>query len=125
MPVTYRFAGEVLEISAVGVYATSDVARVFEDAIADPGRPSLRALLYDVRDSSVIGSRTTPDVQAAISFFQGLAPHIGRRVALLASTDAAYGVMRMVAGWAAAAAVEAEVFRDRAAALEWAGREPG
>lgn len=122
MPVTYSFAGEVLEISAVGAYPTGEVARVFRDAIADPNRPPLRALLYDVRESTVIGSRSTPDVQAAITFFQSLAPYIGRRVALLATSDAAYGVMRMVAGWAAAAAVDAQVFRDRDDALEWASR---
>ena len=122
MPVTYSFAGEVLEISAVGAYPTADVTRTFRDAISDPERPILRALLYDVRESTVIGSRSTPDVQAAISFFESLAPHIGRRVALLASSDAGYGVMRMVAGWAAAAGLEAEVFRDRDAALEWASR---
>jgi hypothetical protein len=122
MPVTYSFSGDVLEISAVGTYPADEVTRAFRDAIADPNRPPLRALLYDVRESSVITSRSTPDVQAAISFFQSLAPHIGGRVALLASSDAAYGIMRMVAGWAAAAALEAKVFRDRAAALEWAAR---
>ena len=122
MPVTYSFAGDVLEIAAVGEYPTDEVTRAFRDAISDPNRPAIRALLYDGRESAMLGSRSTPDVQAAISFFQSLAPYIGGRVALVASSDAAYGVMRMAAGWAAAAGVEAEVFRDRTPALEWARR---
>jgi hypothetical protein len=120
MPVTYSFPGDILEISAVGTYLPDDVTRAFREAIADPDRPTLRALLYDVRESAVVGSRSTPDVQAAIAFFQSLGPHIGGRVALLASSDTAYGVMRMAAGWAEAAGLEAAVFRDRSSALEWA-----
>ena len=122
MPVTYRFAGDVLDISAVGSYEPDEVTRAFRDAIADADRPPLRALLYDVRESAVIATRSTPDVQAAITFFQSLGPYIGGRVALLAAADAGYGVMRMVSGWAEAAGLEAQVFRDRDAALDWASR---
>lgn len=122
MPVTYAFAGDVLEIRATGVYPVDDVARAFTTAIADPKRPTLRGLLYDARDSEVIARRSTNDVQGAIDFFRGLGPQIGMRLALLASSDAVYGVMRMVAGWAEGAKITAAVFRDRDEALAWASR---
>ncbi|MFL5562696.1 MAG: hypothetical protein ACJ79K_14595 [Gemmatimonadaceae bacterium] len=122
MPVPYAFVGNILEIRVTGNYMPRDVEAAFRQAFADPARPTLRALLYDARDSAVIGERTTPDVREAIRFFEGLREHIGQRVALLASTDVAYGVMRMVAGWAAAAGLEAEVFREPAEALDWAER---
>ena len=120
MPVVYEFIGDVLEVRASGTYPAGEVERVFGAAIADPTRPALRALLYDARESAVIATRSTQDVQQAVDFFRRLGPHIGKRLALLAATDAVYGVMRMVAGWAAAADIEAVVFRDRAEALAWA-----
>ena len=120
MPVTYAFVGAVLEVRASGTYPAGEVERVFGAAIADPIRPAIRALLYDARESAVIASRSTHDVQEAVDFFRRLGPHIGRRLALLATTDAVYGVMRMIAGWAAAADIDAAVFRDRSEALAWA-----
>lgn len=122
MPVTYEFVGDVLEVRASGTYPAGEVERVFHAAITDPTRPALRALLYDARDSGVITSRSTPDVQQAVEFLRQLGPHIGRRLALLAATDATYGIMRMVAGWAAAADIDAVVFRDRSEAVAWATR---
>jgi hypothetical protein len=120
MPVTYRFAGAVLEIRASGSYPVDAVARIMAEAIADPSRPALCALLYDARESDVVARRSTHDVQGAVDFFRGLGPHIGMRLALLASSDAVYGGMRMVVGWAEAAGIDAVVFRDRSEALEWA-----
>ena len=121
MPVTYAFVGDVLEIRAAGTYATDAVTHVFRAALADPARPALRALLYDARDSAVVGGRTTPEVRRAVAFFNDLTPHVGR-LALLVTSDVAYGVMRMVAGWAEGAGIEAAVFRDHATALAWAAR---
>ena len=117
MAVTYAFVGEVLEVRASGAYHPGDVERAFRDALADPARPTLRALLYDVRDSAVIEQR-----RDAVAFFKGLGPHVGQRIALLVSTDVAFGIMRMVAAWADGAGIEAEVFRDARAALAWANR---
>lgn len=124
MPVTYEYVGEVLEVRASGTYAAPDVQKVFGAAIADPNRPALRALMYDARESAVIASRSTNDVRQAVAFFRELGPHIGMRLALLATSDAVYGVMRMVVGWAEAADIDAVVFRDRAEALAWAARVP-
>jgi hypothetical protein len=98
------------------------VAEAFRLALADPTRPTLRGLLYDVRDSQVIGSRTTTDVRQAVAFFSSLANEVGQRTALLAGSDVGYGVMRMVAGWAEGCAIDAEVFRDPDEALAWVSR---
>ncbi|HEX8848949.1 MAG TPA: hypothetical protein VF761_05420 [Gemmatimonadaceae bacterium] len=122
MPVTYEFVGDVLVISASGVYPADDVTRAFGRALADPARPVIRALLYDVRDSEVVGTRSTPEVRAAVAFFRDLGPRVGNRVALLATADVGYGVMRMVAGWADAAGIEAAVFRNHGDAIAWASR---
>lgn len=122
MPVSYAFRGDVLELRASGTYAPDEVAQAFDRALADPARPTLRALLYDVRDSSVVGGRSTPEVRKAVAFFESLGPHVGQRVALLATSDIAYGVMRMVAAWAEARNIDAAVFRDAGEAFAWASR---
>ena len=122
MPVSYAFRGEVLEIRAIGSYAAEEVELAFRAALGDPAKPVLRALLYDVRDSAVVATRTTPQVREAVAFFHGLGQQVGQRVALVATTDVAYGVMRMVAGWAEGQEIEALVFRDPDEALAWASR---
>lgn len=122
MPVSYRFRGDVLELRAIGAYAPEEVAQAFDRALADPARPALRALLYDVRESSVVGGRSTPEVRTAVAFFESLGQQVGQRVALLATTDVAYGVMRMVAAWADARNIDASVFRDADEAFAWASR---
>lgn len=122
MPVTYAFRGSVLEIRAVGTYAADEVGHAFRAALEDPTRPVLRALLYDVRESAVVGTRSTPEVREAVAFFHGLGQQVGQRVALLATTDVAYGVMRMVAGWADGQDIDAAVFRDPDEAFAWASR---
>jgi len=122
MPVSYAFRDEVLELRASGTYPADEVAQAVRRALADPNRPALRALLYDVRESSVVGGRTTPEVRQAVAFFEGLGQQVGQRVALLATTDVAYGVMRMVAAWAEARNIDAAVFRDADEAFAWASR---
>ena len=122
MPVLYAFRGGVLELRAIGSYAPSEVAEAFRLALGDPARPVLRALLYDVRKSEMVGSRTTPEVREAVAFFDSLGTQVGRRVALLAASDVGYGVMRMVAGWAEGRGIEVAVFRDPDEALAWASR---
>ena len=122
MPVSYAFRGDVLELRASGTYAPEEVAQAFGRALADPARPALRALLYDVRESSVVGGRSTPEVRKAVAFFESLGQQVGQRVALLATTDVAYGVMRMVAAWAEARHIDAAVFRDADEAFAWASR---
>ena len=122
MPVTYAFRGELLEVRAVGTYTVSAVKEAFRLALAEPARPTLRALLYDVRESAVVGSRTTPEVREVVAFFDELGDQVGRRVALLAATDVGYGVMRMVAGWAEGCGFAVGVFRDPDEAFDWANR---
>lgn len=122
MPVLYEFRGEVLELRAIGHYAAAEVATAFRLALADPVRPRLRALLYDVRESQEVAARSTPDAREAVAFFTTLGREVGQRAALLASTDVAYGVMRMVAGWAEGSGIDVEVFRDPDEAYAWASR---
>jgi len=122
MPVTYAFRGQVLEIRAVGSYPADEVGRAFRMALEDPARPVIRALLYDVRESAVVAGRSTPEVREAVAFFHSLSQQVGQRVALLATTDVAYGVMRMVAGWAEGQDIDVAVFRDPDEAFGWASR---
>jgi len=122
VPVTYSFREHVLEVQAVGNYAPVEVEQAFRAALADPNRPMLRAALYDVRASNEIAARTTPEVREAVAFFESLSEKVGRRVALLATSDVGYGVMRMVAAWAEARNLEAAVFRDANEAFAWASR---
>ena len=122
MPVQYAFRGDVLELRAIGRYAADEVAQAFRLALADAARPTLRGLLYDVRESQVVGKRSTSEVRDAVAFFSSLRNEVGQRAALLAGSDVGYGVMRMVAAWAEGCDIDAEVFRDRDEALAWLSR---
>lgn len=123
MPVLYAFRGDVLELRAIGSYALAEVTGTFRLALADPARPTLRALLCDVRESQVVGTRTTPEVRDTAVAFSGLSHEVGQRIALLASSDVGYGVMRMLAAWAeACGSIDIAVFRDADEAFAWASR---
>jgi hypothetical protein len=61
-------------------------------------------------------------LREAATTFRGLDTTVFEtRVAILATSDVAFGLARMYQSFRGDSTVEFEVFRDRAAALEWLG----
>jgi hypothetical protein len=119
MPVSYEFDGRIVALRLTGRYETADVRTAIRAAAEDPRCPRAVGLLFDIRGSRSIAERTAAEVRTMAQFIATMAAHFNRRLALLADTDAAFGLMRLGAVAVEQQGVEASVFRDAAAAEEW------
>ena len=124
MPVTYEFDGPIVALRLTGLYETADVRAALRVALEDPRCPRVAGLLFDMRGSRSIAHRTADQVRAMAQFIASHADRFGRRLALLADTDAAFGLMRLGAVTFEQQGVETSVFRDAADAEQWLGAAP-
>lgn len=118
MHISYAFAGKILTLCAAAGFPINDLRTVLLEALADPLRPILRGTLFDVSKSTSFTTRSVRDLNATASAFTEFAAQLGR-VALVATTDVSYGLLRMIRGRSETDAFEVEVFRDAATAAEW------
>jgi hypothetical protein len=121
MPVTYEFDGAIVALRLTGSYETADVRAALRRALDDPRCPCAAGLLFDIRGSRSIAHRTANEVRAMAQFIAAHAERFGRRLALLADTDAAFGLMRLGAVTVEQQGVETSVFRDAADAEQGLG----
>jgi hypothetical protein len=125
MPVTYELHRPTIVVSLNGVYETSEVRAAILAAIADPRAAGATGLLFDVRHSASIAGRTATEVRAMADFIAANAERFGRRIALVAGSDAAFGLMRLGAVTVEQKGVDVRVFRDIADAEGWLAEQPG
>ena len=121
MPVTYHFDGCTVALRMTGLYETADVRAAFLAALAEPDRPEVAGLLFDVRGSQSLARRTADQVRTMAQFIASHADRFGRRLALVADNDVAFGLMRLASVGVEQHGVEASVFRDVAEAERWLG----
>ena len=76
-------------------------------------------MLFDLTESSSLHQRTPTDIQEMARFLAGQSERFGARLAMVAPSDFAYGLMRMGGVTAEAFGAEPRVFRTTAEALEW------
>lgn len=124
MPVTYEFDGRIVAMRLTGRYETADVRAALRGALEDPRCRHAAGLLFDIRGSHSISQRSAAEVRTMAQFIATHADRFGRRLALLADTDAAFGLMRLGAVTVEQQGVETSVFRDAADAEEWLGAGP-
>lgn len=125
MPVTYELHCPTIVVSLNGVYETADVREAVLAAIADPRAVGATGLLFDVRKSASIAGRTATEVRAMADFLATKAGQFGNRLALVADTDAAFGLMRLGSVAVEQKGVDARVFRDIADAEGWLAVQHG
>ena len=118
MKLSYSFAGPILKLCAAAGLPASDLGKVLATALADPQCPILSGTLFDVRASTAFAQRTVSDIVGLAYSIGCVGAELGR-IALLASTDVAYGLMQMVRGNADMATSAIAVFRDEGLALTW------
>jgi hypothetical protein len=119
MPVTYEFDDCTVTLRMTGVYSPADIQRVLMHAIADPVCPEIVGMVFDVRGSQSLAGRTADEVRAMARFLGTHAAQFGRRIALVADTDASFGLMRLGAVGVEQHGVDSRVFRSAAEAYGW------
>src|SRR5262245_22018258 len=104
---------------AVGHYTPEDLQRSLLAALADPACPTPVSFIFDVSQSEVVTSRAPAQIRAIVEFSKTYADRFGRRVAVVATPDAHFGMGRMGAAFAEGFGIEARVFRSEAEARGW------
>jgi hypothetical protein len=125
MPVTYELHCSTIVVTLNGSYETGEVRNAILAAIADRRAAGATGLLFDVRKSTSIAGRTATEVRAMADFIAANAERFGRRIALVAESDAAFGLMRLGSVTVEQKGVDARVFRDIADAEGWLADQPG
>jgi hypothetical protein len=119
MPVRAEFIQDVLALRMVGRYEPVDIRAAFRMALQQHASATVRGLLFDVRDSDVLHARPADEIRTMAQFLSAHAQQFGRRLALVASTDVDYGLMRMGSVYVAEEGVMTAVFRDERDAQDW------
>jgi hypothetical protein len=126
--ITYRVLPEQRLVVAWhrGVASLSEFTRHVEARMADPSYSAAYDMLTDV--SGLERHYTSEDLRQMADFARRFyaSSGKGRKHAIVASGDAAFGLSRMFEMLSEpGTVVEVRVFRTQAKALEWLGRDPG
>ncbi|MGH7730857.1 MAG: hypothetical protein ACRENJ_06345 [Candidatus Eiseniibacteriota bacterium] len=119
MAVQYSLRERILTMELIGIYEPGDVIRQFLEAMNDPACPKPVALLVDVSRSESLATRPAGEIRRIAEFLGPYAERIGGRVAVVAPSDAHFGLSRMGAVHSESVGVAAGVFRSTSEALEW------
>ena len=95
MPVRYRFDSNIVVIEMVGEYSMDELRTSILKSLADSDFPSNSVVLFDLTESRSIYIRSSDDIKNMVQSIAPLAKRFNNRVALVASADLPYGLMRM------------------------------
>jgi hypothetical protein len=109
----------VITMEFVGIYEPRDVIDRFLGALSDPACPTPALLLMDVSRSDSLATRPAADIRKVAEFLGPYAERIGGRCAVVAPTDAHFGLSQMGAVHSEGVGVTARVFRTTEEALGW------
>jgi hypothetical protein len=121
MGVQHGREGAVATVTASGHYGTAELREAIDAALASFDGEGAKGLLFDLSTSEALPDRSAKDLHAMAYFLASRAGRYARRLAMVAVTDLAYGMMRMGSAVAESQGIAARVFRDRASAMAWLG----
>lgn len=110
----------ILYRTLTGVVTTDELLESFDEALRDPDyRPGMH-MLADMREVTTTAHRA--DVARVASYVKGHLAEIGPlKVAVVAPTDASFGLIRMLQANIEEAPIELRVFREMGEAEQWLG----
>jgi hypothetical protein len=118
MPLTYRVDKQqgILRSHGSGVLTTADLLEYYQATRADPDFDPAMHRLMDLREVTQLPP--SEEVRAMASYARTKAPENTARMAILASSDLAYGVSMMFKGFVGFGD-RLVVVRDEAEAIAW------
>jgi hypothetical protein len=125
VPVTCTFDAARNRVTLVisQPYTLGEWRRALDSVLSKAG-PEPPTVLVDRRDA---GAPTTALVDQMVTYLKAHSDRLaGARAAVIVSSDASYGMARMLDSRAQLhdVRIEMEIFRDRTEAVEWLDREP-
>lgn len=122
MPTIYVIDKEagILYRTLSGVVTTDELIESFDEALRDPDYRSGMHMLADMRKVTTTAHKA--DVVRVAAYVKGHLEQIGPlKVAVVAPTDASFGLIRMLQANIEEASIELGVFREMDEAEEWLG----
>lgn len=119
MPVTHEILGETLALRMVGKYEPADIRTALATAFSGERADGVRGLLFDVSQSTSLRQRDARGIRAMAAFLAHLAARYHLRIALVGTSDLAFGLMRLGAADLEAVGVDTWVFRTNTEAERW------
>jgi len=117
--IEHRREGNVAVVTARGRYSMAELRTSIDDALDAFGDEVSAGLLFDLTGSESLGDRSAEDLRAMAIFLASRGSRFSSRLAMVAVTDVAYGLMRMGAVTAESQGIAAHVFRDHGSARRW------
>ena len=119
MPVEYRYDSNIVVIEMIGEYSVQELSQTILNSIADSKCPAKPFMLIDISRSTSINNRSMQEIQSITQLIISLKSRIGNKIALVASKDLPYGLMRMSSVGSEERGFESYVFRDIKQAIQW------
>ena len=119
MPVTYRFDSNIVVVEMIGEYSMDDIRATINNSLADPLCPQTPFILANLSQSRSIYTRSSEDIKTMARSLASLGDRFNNRIALVASTDFLFGLMRMGAVFSEEKGMKVEIFRTLKEAREW------
>ncbi len=119
MAVSFSYDGRIVVVRMVGDYTTAELRQVVLQSLDDPASPPKPMMLFDLRESTAIQKRSANEVKEMARFLASIGHRFAHRAALVASTDVAFGLMRLGSSLVADGGPTPGVFRDVEAARAW------
>ncbi len=117
--VSYNISGVLLHLVMDGEYLPDDIRAKVSAAMADPRLQENTLFLMDMRTSQALSERTPDDLRAMANFLGGFSDRFGQRLAMIASAQLHYGLLRMASAFSAMEGFEANVFYEWDEAMDW------
>jgi hypothetical protein len=124
MGISYRIVDGVLRTTVAGSAAADDVRAYLAAVRADSRyRPGMHTLV-DCRTVATLLS--SADLRSIAEEVRAMSPpSVYRRIAMLASTDVVFGLIRMYEAFAETSSLEVQAFRDECEAIAWLSNDRG
>lgn len=119
MPVTYHYDTNIVVLALVGEYSVDELHSALLKSLEDPQCPSKPCLLIDLTASESIQKRSSDQVNSMARFVGSLGQRFSNRIAMVASRDLHFGLVRMGSAGAEERGVHTEVFRNIQDARKW------
>jgi hypothetical protein len=113
-------------IAAIGEYEREEFLAVLERTLAELRGLPAAGMLIDVSQSIALPRRSNDDMYSFGMTMMSQRDLFANRLAIVATTDVTFGLMRMGLARASECGLESQVFRDYERALAWlcAARPP-
>jgi hypothetical protein len=119
VPLVCRIEQDVLVIESNGAHTRQEMEAAVLGGIARPDASELKGVLVDLRNSRSILERSSKELHEAAAYYASHKDQIGGRVAIVAASDASYGLGRMASVTAEDLGLRVFVCRDLTQAWEF------